>query len=185
MGNVQYEDDLYDDEEDDDEAEEEAEAEAEWRLKHTPPKEITEERVAGIDQLKSIAEVEQLIGDIDANLRLLHQREQAEIRLMRLEYLKKAHRAPRCTHIKCSGETCESPAIKNEMFCWYHKLPALCGPYELPFIEDPRSYQVAMMRVCHQISNGRVKPRQARMLLKAVAMAGENMKHGKLDSGNG
>ncbi|HVH88402.1 MAG TPA: hypothetical protein VM912_16905, partial [Terriglobales bacterium] len=69
-----------------------------------------------------------------------------------------------------------SPAITGQIHCHFHRQAVMPMGLELPVIEDPRSFQIAVMRVCQQIANGAVPPANAKMLLQALSLAAENIR---------
>ena len=165
MGNSDY-DDFYEDDEEEEE-----------QRDYTPPKPVTAEAIAGIVELKSPADVEDLMSDMYANINLAEIQARAEILAERMENLKKAHSAPRCQYIRVNGTTCRSPAVSGQSYCHFHGYPhAPSSILELPVIEDDRSFQVAMMRVSQQIAAGVIRPDQARVLLQALSMAYDNLR---------
>ena len=97
MGPTEYEDDeIYEDDEE--------------QLSYEPPKPVTAEDVAGLEKLPSLAHVDDVLDGIDENIKLINHREYTRLRGERLLNLEKAHRAPRCQHVRLSGKACGSPA---------------------------------------------------------------------------
>ena len=142
---------------------------------YVPPRTVTPEDVAGISLLSSMGEVEDMVDGIDANIELSHAREIARIKGERLQNLEKAHRAPRCQHLRLNGMTCGSPAVSGDTYCHFHRQALAPTGLDFPLIEDGRSFQIAVMRLCQQIAKGTIEPANAKLLLQAFSMAGENI----------
>jgi hypothetical protein len=166
MGSSEYDDEIYDDDEAEDDEDDK---------NYDPPRELTPTEIAGIAGLNSEGQLQDLIEDIDANLAVLKLRDWADLKAERLEYLKKAHRAPRCQHIRLNDKACGSPAVSGQMYCHFHG-EAIAPVFEFPVIEDGRSFQVAVMRLCQQIAKGAIEPANAKLLLQALSMAAENIR---------
>jgi hypothetical protein len=102
MGSSEYDDEIYDDDESEDDEDDK---------NYDPPRELTPNDIAGIASLNSEGQLQDLIEDIDANLAVVKLRDWADLKAERLEYLKKAHRAPRCQHVKLNDKAL--PAVKS------------------------------------------------------------------------
>lgn len=61
-----------------------------------------------------------LIGDIEANIRLIELQNQAARRAEQLRYLQEARRAKRCRQVKSNGKSWGSPALRHEDYCYLH-----------------------------------------------------------------
>jgi hypothetical protein len=166
MGSSEYDDEIYDDDESEDD---------EDGKNYDPPRELTPKDIAGIASLNSEGQLQDLIEDIDANLAVIKLREWADLKAERLENLKKAHRAPRCQHVRLNDKACGSPAVSGQTYCHFHG-QATAPVFEFPVIEDGRSFQVAVMRLCQQIAKGAIDPANAKLLLQALSMAAENIR---------
>src|SRR5206468_1135287 len=129
--------------------------------------------MSGISQVKSVGEAEDLEERIEEHIDLLYARDRVRTMVQQLENLKKAQDAPRCQHLKTSGDTCGSPAMNGQTYCHYHAQALTSTSLEIPMIEYKRSFQVAMMRVCQQIASGAIPPAQAKVLLQALTVAGK------------
>ena len=145
-------------------------------LQDDSPREITAQEIATIPKLDSEGQLNDLIENIDRNIELVKLREYAQIRAQRLENLRKADQAPRCRHLKFNGRRCGAPAITGQIYCHFHRQAVTPVGLEFPVIEDARSFQIAMMRVCQQIANGAIQPAQAKVLLQALELAEENIR---------
>ena len=165
MGSDYYDDDVY---EDKDQQDEEA-------RRYVSPREITPDVVATIPNLDSEGRLNDLIEEIDQNVEVVRLRQRAELKAKALENLKKAHLAPRCQHVKLNDEPCGSPAVTGQIYCHFHG-EAVAPGLQLPLIEDTRSFQVAMVRVCQQIANGSIRPSSAKLLLQALSLTVEHLR---------
>jgi hypothetical protein len=91
-----------------------------------------------------------------------------------------------CTQRKANGDPCQSPALRGEAFCHYHKVigkPAInidngpSGHAYLPVFEDPVSIQSAISDVCEMMLHRRIETKEASILLYAMQVASANMAH--------
>ena len=139
-----------------------------------PPLKIDEKMVAFIPYLESTQEAANLIRHIDENIQLTEMKADASRRASNLNYLKKANRAKRCGHVKVSGQTCGSPALRGQLYCHFHAQAHGAG-LDLPLIEDQSSLQLAYMKVAQQVAANKIDPAQARVLLQVLAKAGRGL----------
>jgi hypothetical protein len=91
-----------------------------------------------------------------------------------------------CAQRKHNGDPCESPALRGEKFCHYHKVMGLpkvnidnspTGHAYLPVFEDAVSIQSAISDVCEMMLHRRIEPKEASILLYAMQVASTNMAH--------
>ncbi len=91
-----------------------------------------------------------------------------------------------CAQRKTNGDPCESPALRGERFCHYHKVMGLpkvdidngpSGHTYLPVFEDAVSIQSAISDVCEMMLHRRIETREASILLYAMQVASTNMVH--------
>ena len=92
----------------------------------------------------------------------------------------------RCKMRKTNGDPCESPALKGESFCHYHKLMG-SSPVEfdnqllpskhvyLPPLESAASIQSAISEVCELMLHRRIEPKEASALFYAMQVASQNL----------
>ena len=104
---------------------------------------------------------------------------------------------PICEHIKPSGARCASPAMRSQRFCYYHVGARECLPvgrgmfvdsrprladappepeFPIPFLEDAAAIQIGYMQALYGITNHRLDPREARLILAALDGARTNLK---------
>jgi hypothetical protein len=91
-----------------------------------------------------------------------------------------------CAQRKTNGDPCQSPALRGERFCHFHKVMGLPkanidnGPSEhtyLPVFEDAVSIQSAISDVCEMMLHRRIEAKEASILLYAMQVASTNMAH--------
>jgi len=92
----------------------------------------------------------------------------------------------RCKMRKANGDPCESPALKGENFCHYHKLMS-ASPVDfnnqtipsthvyLPPLESAASIQAAISEVCELMLHRRIEPKEASALFYAMQVASQNL----------
>ena len=111
---------------------------------------------------------------------------------------------PRCKHVKVNGARCESPALREQAYCYYHyrarqrepsvplnpkaKEPAaveegpltaevpLRPPSDLFLLEDANAIQCAVEWVLRRILDGSLEHRRAALLLHGLQIASANIK---------
>jgi hypothetical protein len=91
-----------------------------------------------------------------------------------------------CAQRKADGDPCQSPALRGERFCHYHKVigkPKInidnspSGHAYLPLFEDAVSIQSAISEVCEMMLHRRIETKEASILLYAMQVASANMAH--------
>lgn len=94
-----------------------------------------------------------------------------------------AHRALRCCHIKVDGVRCGSPAMRGDVFCYFHNTHFYNVEYqnELPPLEDGNAIQVALQKIIHDLRNNRVDAQVAKILIYGLQTAASNLPRVKLD----
>lgn len=89
-----------------------------------------------------------------------------------------------CAQRKANGDPCQSPALRGERFCHYHKMMGLpkvqidnnpSGHTYLPVFEDAASIQSAISDVCEMMLHRRIEAKEASILLYAMQVASTNM----------
>ena len=113
---------------------------------------------------------------------------------------------PRCKHVKVNGARCESPALREQAYCYYHyrarqrelspqaplhttaQRPGaveerplmaevpLCPPPDLFLLEDANAIQCAVEWVLRRILDGSLEHRRAALLLHGLQIASANIK---------
>src|SRR5215471_5223257 len=98
-----------------------------------------------------------------------------------------------CRHIFTSGKKCQSPALKEQTFCYFHsntrKRPTPANqPYDpyaepqtaviaLPALEDADAIQLALSDVVLALAANQIDPRRARILIYGLQVASQNNRH--------
>ncbi len=89
-----------------------------------------------------------------------------------------------CAQRKANGDPCQSPALRGEKFCHYHKVMGMpkvnidnrpSGHAYLPVFEDAVSIQSAISDVCEMMLHRRIETKEASILLYAMQVASTNM----------
>jgi hypothetical protein len=84
-----------------------------------------------------------------------------------------------CRHIKTNGLRCDSPALKDCHFCYYHSKThivgaepdAKYGPLHLPTPEDAASVQLSVALISDALINGRIDLKKATGLFYGLQIA--------------
>jgi hypothetical protein len=84
-----------------------------------------------------------------------------------------------CRHIMPSGKKCQSPALQNQAYCYYHNHLRRCSrpPAEdnltLPSIEDNRGIQIALTQVLNALNSPYLDTRRAGLMLYGLQLAAQ------------
>jgi hypothetical protein len=89
----------------------------------------------------------------------------------------------KCRHIKPNGLRCESPALKQAHFCYFHSKihsvgaepNAKYGPMLLPSPEGSAGIQLAIAKITDALINNRIDPKRAGLLLYAMQIASQHL----------
>ena len=149
------------------------------------PWQVTKQTFGKIDSM-SPSELETLIENIQANEEWEELRERAKKRTAQwLGAIKKAEEAPRCQYLKTNGRGCGSPAMKDAAFCYFHgeartkrQAEETSNLQEVPILEDRLSLQLAITRLCAQLTAGSIDEKVGRVLLAALRLAQKNLGDG-------
>jgi len=95
-----------------------------------------------------------------------------------------------CRHIFTSGKKCQSPALKDQDFCYFHSntrkrparkdeayepyIPPQDTAHNLPPLEDADAIQLALSDVVLALAANRIDPRRARILIYGLQVASQN-----------
>ena len=96
--------------------------------------------------------------------------------------------AKRCQHTRIHGESCGSPALKDERFCFFHERwreehvnlhdkPSCAAALDLPVLEDAASIQVVLTQVMRLLLTDQIDSKKAGLLLYALQTASSNLSH--------
>ena len=104
-----------------------------------------------------------------------------------------AHRAARCQHVKPNGIPCGSPALRDQIYCYFHRIwrtqadrqpfrPDRNGiVWEFPLLEDAGGIQLALQQVLDSVIANKMDLRRANTLLYGLQTAAANVKHVDFD----
>jgi hypothetical protein len=91
-----------------------------------------------------------------------------------------------CRHIKASGNKCESPALKDKAYCYYHHRayarshravdPHGASRLEIPLLEDRSAVQMALSEVVEALAGHRIDLKRAGLMIYALQVASSNAK---------
>src|SRR5579872_535635 len=93
-----------------------------------------------------------------------------------------------CTHIKVTGKTCGSPALRGEFFCYFHTRVIKGVPQRvdmrmdsMALLEDCESIQLSIMHVVDGLIKGTLDKTSARLIIQALRIAARNAKNVRFD----
>ncbi len=84
-----------------------------------------------------------------------------------------------CRHIMPSGKKCHSPALQNQVYCYYHKnlhrynRPAASDNLTLFEVEDNRGIQIALTQVLTALNSPHLDTRRAGLMLYGLQIAAQ------------
>jgi len=87
-----------------------------------------------------------------------------------------------CCHIMPTGRKCQSPALRDKHFCYYHyrlhnlgraSKAAKDDPIKLPAPEDSKAIQLALAQVFNELGAKRLDPRRAGLFLYGLQVAAQ------------
>jgi hypothetical protein len=86
-----------------------------------------------------------------------------------------------CTHIKVNGVRCGSPALRQEVFCYFHqrlirgvRTPAKSRLHPIAMLEDPHAIQASLMEIINALIRNHIDISRARLILRALFIAAKN-----------
>lgn len=86
-----------------------------------------------------------------------------------------------CTHIKVNGVPCGSPALRGEVFCYFHqrmirgvRTPAKSRLHPIALIENEEGIQASLMEVINALVRNTIDFRRAQLILRALHIAVRN-----------
>jgi hypothetical protein len=93
-----------------------------------------------------------------------------------------------CTHIKATGHTCGSPALRGERFCYFHErmihgvpTPPKQRVHPMALIENEEGIQVALMETINAIVRNTIDLKRATLILRALSIAAHNARRVRFD----
>jgi hypothetical protein len=86
-----------------------------------------------------------------------------------------------CTHIKVNGVPCGSPALRGEIFCYFHqrmirgvRTPSSSRLHPIALIENEEGIQASLMEVINALVRNTIDFRRAQLILRALHIAVKN-----------
>jgi hypothetical protein len=86
-----------------------------------------------------------------------------------------------CTHVKVNGVQCGSPALRGEVFCYFHqrmirgvRTPPKSRLHPIALIEDEEGIQASLMEVINALVRNTIDFRRAQLILRALHIAVKN-----------
>jgi hypothetical protein len=93
-----------------------------------------------------------------------------------------------CTHVKVNGVPCSSPALRGEVFCYFHQrmirgvpTPPKSRLHPIAIIENSDGIQVSLMEVINALARNMIDNRRAQLILRALHIAVKNAPHVHFD----
>ena len=89
-----------------------------------------------------------------------------------------AHTAPRCQHIRLNGARCGAPALTGGSLCRLHQhaLRPKRPNYDLPFVEDASSAQLALNQILRALQDKAWDLKTCALMLYDLQIACSNLK---------
>jgi hypothetical protein len=86
-----------------------------------------------------------------------------------------------CTHIKVNGVRCGSPALRGEVFCYFHqrmirgvRTPGKSRLHPIAILEDEEGIQASLMEIVNALVRNTIDLRRAQLILRALHIAVRN-----------
>jgi hypothetical protein len=86
-----------------------------------------------------------------------------------------------CTHIKVNGVPCGSPALRGEVFCYFHqrmirgvRTPGKSRLHPIALIENEEGIQASLMEIINALIRNTIDLRRAQLVLRALHIAVKN-----------
>jgi hypothetical protein len=86
-----------------------------------------------------------------------------------------------CTHIKVNGVPCGSPALRGEVFCYFHqrmirgvRTPTKSRLHPIALIENEEGIQASLMEVINALVRNTIDLHRAQLILRALHIAVKN-----------
>ncbi len=108
--------------------------------------------------------------------------------------LDRANRSARCRHIKPNGIRCGSPAVRDQVYCYFHHVyrdhesdrqpfrPDPTGAlWNLPLLENADGIQMAIQLVLDSVLANKMDLKRASILLYGLQTAAANVRHTHFD----
>ncbi len=107
--------------------------------------------------------------------------------------LDRANQSARCEHVKPNGIRCGSPALRNEHYCYFHRVwrpqadlqPFRPDPnghvWALPILENADGIQMALQLVLDSVLCNKMDLKRASILLYGLQTAASNVRRTQFD----
>jgi hypothetical protein len=93
-----------------------------------------------------------------------------------------------CAHIKVNGIRCGSPALRQEVFCYFHqrmirgvRTPPKSRLHPIANFEDAQAIQASLMEVVNALVRNQIDVPRARLILRALSIAARNAPKTRFD----
>ncbi|MHB8215650.1 MAG: hypothetical protein ACYDDS_06175 [Candidatus Sulfotelmatobacter sp.] len=97
-----------------------------------------------------------------------------------------------CTHIKVNGTRCGSPALRQEIFCYFHqrmirtvRTPPKSRLHPIALLENRESIQASLMEIVNALVRNHIDVNRARLILRALHIAVKNAPHANFEPYHG
>jgi hypothetical protein len=93
-----------------------------------------------------------------------------------------------CTHIKVNGIRCGSPALRQEVFCYFHqrmirgvRTPPKSRLHPIAMLENQESIQASLMEIVNALVRNQIDTARARLVLRALGIAARHANKVRFD----
>src|SRR5271155_1879545 len=93
-----------------------------------------------------------------------------------------------CTHIKVNGVRCGSPALRDEVFCYFHqrmirgvRTPPKSRLHPIALIENEEGIQASLMEIINALVRNTIDFRRAQLVLRALSIAARHASKARFD----
>lgn len=97
-----------------------------------------------------------------------------------------------CRHTKANGSVCGSPALEDQLFCYFHlacrdrikrqrRAARRKLPFQLPVLEDAASVQLAIGDTLNALLAGQIDHKTAGLVLYGLQTAASNIRHASFE----
>jgi hypothetical protein len=93
-----------------------------------------------------------------------------------------------CTHIKVTGARCDSPALRGEQFCYFHRhahrgvrRPSRSRLHPIALIESEEAIQASLMEVINGLLRNTIDVKRAELILRALHIAVKNARRARFE----
>lgn len=97
-----------------------------------------------------------------------------------------------CTHIKVNGTRCGSPALREEIFCYFHqrmirgvRTPPKSRLHPIALLESKESIQASLMEIVNALVRNHIDVNRARLILRALYVAMKNAPQARFEPYHG